>query len=192
MTGQTLLFKSSRHWLEYFSSILWPFAIKSAEDHINNLQVDINGLTVEMRCSKSSTATMDLKHYHTFGCPCCFLNSRVQLNPKGLLKWDPWAHLRIYLGHSLAHTGNVALVMNPKTGLVSPQFHVVFDNTFPMVPHLRAGTIPQNRAHLVEHSCELVTDENYNLPSTWFSGEHDPANDSLIFSNHQNKQFSWN
>ena len=35
----------------------------------------------------------------------------------------------IYLGHSPYHIGSVALVLNPETGHVSPQFHVVFDTS---------------------------------------------------------------
>ena len=41
------------------------------------------------------------------------------------------------------------MVMNPKTGLVSPQFHLIFDENFETVPHLRAGTVPENWEDLV-------------------------------------------
>ena len=102
----------------------------------------------------------------------------MQSNPKGLPKWEPRARLGIYLGHSPAHAGSVALVMNPKTGLVSPQFHVVFDDTFSTVPHIRAGTVPPNWESLVRNSSELVTDKDYDLSRTWFDGEQDPSDDS--------------
>ncbi|KAL7516470.1 hypothetical protein ACHAWX_001484 [Stephanocyclus meneghinianus] len=69
-------------------------------------------------------------------CPCYILDSQVQSNLTGLQKWEPRARLGIYLGHSPAHAGSVALVMNPKAGLVSPKLHVVFDNIFSMVPHI--------------------------------------------------------
>jgi hypothetical protein len=134
---------NSNQKAEYISIILWPFAIKCAEDWIHNLHVDIDGLTAEMRFSNSPIATVDLRNFHTFGCPCYILDSRVQSNPKGLPTWEPRARLGIYLGHSPAHAGSVALVMNPKTGLVSLQFHVIFDNTFSTAPYIRAGTILQ-------------------------------------------------
>eukprot|EP00956_Cyclotella_meneghiniana_P037460 scaffold139228_cov59-Cyclotella_meneghiniana.AAC.1 len=60
--------------------------------------------------------------------------------------------------------------MNPSSGLVSPQFHVVFDDTFSTIPHLRSGTIPSNWEHLVRNSKELVTHEDYDLTRTWFDG----------------------
>ena len=166
LTACTLLLHAMRFCPEYISQILWPFAIKCAEDRISNLLIDIDGLTAEMKFSNSPSATVDLRNFHTFGCPCYILDSRVQSNPKGLPKWEPRARLGIYLGHSPAHAGSVALVMNPKTGLVSPQFHVVFDDTFSTVPHICAGTIPPNWDQLVRNSSELVTDENYDLSRT--------------------------
>ena len=36
----------------------------------------------------------------------------------------------IYVGRSPSHASNVALILNPRTGHVSPQFHVVFDDDF--------------------------------------------------------------
>ena len=48
----------------------------------------------------------------------------------GPSKWEQRARIGIYLGHSPFHAGSVALVLNPRTGLVSPQFHVVFDDNF--------------------------------------------------------------
>ena len=179
LTGRTLLLHAMRYWPEYISQILWPFAVKCAEDRINNLQVDLNGMTAEMRFSDSPTSKIDLRNYHTFGCPCYILDSRVQSNPKGLPKWEPRARLGIYLGHSPAHAGSVALVMNPKTGLVSPQFHVVFDDTFSTVPHIRAGTTPPNWEQLVRNSSELSTDQDYDLTRTWFEATEDPADGAI-------------
>ncbi len=62
----------------------------------------------------------------------------------------------------------MALVLNPKTGLVSPQFHVVFDDDFSTVPHLRKGTVPPNWEKLVSGSGERSTDEFFDLQHTWF------------------------
>jgi hypothetical protein len=84
LTGRTLLLHAMRYWPEYISQILWPIAIKCAEDRIRNLHIDIDGLTVEMKFSNSPSATVDLRNFHTFGCPCYILDSRVQSNPKGL------------------------------------------------------------------------------------------------------------
>ena len=62
----------------------------------------------------------------------------------------------------------MALVLNPKTGLVSSQLHVVFDDDFTTVPHLRKGTVMPNWRKLVDGSCEKSTDEFVELQNTWF------------------------
>ena len=100
--------------------MLWPFATKFAQDRINNLHVDLDLEIPDMRFSKTKALNVQLKHYHTFGCPVYILDSRLQTNPKGVPKWEPRYRLVIYVGHSPDHSGSVALVLNPKTGLVSP------------------------------------------------------------------------
>ncbi|KAL7464723.1 hypothetical protein ACHAXS_005078 [Conticribra weissflogii] len=110
--------------------MLWPFALKAAQDRMNQLTVNLNGTTPEMDFSSIASATLRLRDCHTWGCPCFVLDSRLQTNPNGIPKWEPRARLGIYVGRSQHHAGNVALVLNPKTGLVSPQFHVVFDDDF--------------------------------------------------------------
>ena len=47
-----------------------------------------------------------------------------------LSKWEPRARLGINLGFSPRHAKSVSLVLNPETGLLSPQFHVRHDEFF--------------------------------------------------------------
>ncbi|KAL7463024.1 hypothetical protein ACHAXS_005996 [Conticribra weissflogii] len=101
LISRTLLLHARRHWPEYISTMLWPLALKAAQDRLNQLNVNLDGKT-----------------------------------PEGAPKWEPRARLGIYVGRSPNHAGSVALVLNPKTGLVSPQYHVVFDDDFTTVPHL--------------------------------------------------------
>jgi hypothetical protein len=61
----------------------------------------------------------------------------------------------------------VALVLNPRTGHVSPQYHVVFDDQFTTVPFMGENEVPPNWAQLVENSTEKVTKEHYELAKTW-------------------------
>lgn len=75
LTTCTLILHEIRYWPEYMSHILWPFAVKCAEDRIINLHVDIEGLTAEMKFLNSPSATEDLRYFHTFGCPCYILDS---------------------------------------------------------------------------------------------------------------------
>ena len=97
-------------------------------------------------------------------------------------KWEPRSWLGIYVGHSPIHAGSVALVLNPQTGLISPQFHVVFDDDFSTVPHLRAGTVPPNWAQLVESSSYKCVDGFYDVTKTWFEGTSDESSDEQSYS----------
>ena len=58
-----------------------------------------------------------------------------------------------------------------KTGHVSPQYHVVFDDDFSTVPYLDSSEEPPNWCQLVSDSSEHVTDEQYNVATTWYSGQ---------------------
>jgi hypothetical protein len=70
-------------------------------------------------------------------------------------KWEPRARMGIYVGRSPSHASNVALVLNPRTGHVSPQFHVVFDDDFTTVDYLCKMTVPPHWAELVRSSAEV-------------------------------------
>ena len=73
----------------------------------------------------------------------------------------------IYIGHSPAHAGTVALVINPITVHVSHQFCIVFDNLFTTVTFMNKIQLPPNWSELVENLRELVTEERFNLAKTW-------------------------
>ena len=45
LTARTLLLHAQRHWPEYISTMLWPLALLAAADRINNLHVDLDGMT---------------------------------------------------------------------------------------------------------------------------------------------------
>ena len=87
-------------------------------------------------------------------------------------KLDPRSRLGIYASHLPAHDGSVSLVLNPKTGLRSPQFHVVFDDDVSTVPSPRNGSVPDNWYQLVRGSREKSTDGFYDVTKTWLTAEH--------------------
>ena len=73
-----------------------------------------------------------LRHFHAFGCPTYVLDNALQ-SGQGAPKWKQRSRLGVYLGPSPNHARSVALVLNPRTGHVSPQFHVKFDDFFETV-----------------------------------------------------------
>ncbi len=79
-----------------------------------------------------------------------FLDSRLPLGIAGPPKWDPCSRLGIYVRHLPSHAGSVALVLNPRTRHVSPQFNVVFNDTFSTIPYMEKREVPPNWADLGE------------------------------------------
>ena len=61
---------------------------------------------------------------------------------------------------------SVDLVLNPATGHVSPQFHMVFDDEFSTVPFMGEGTIPPNWKDLVQHSLQRGAPETIYIKDT--------------------------
>jgi hypothetical protein len=68
-----------------------------------------------------------------FGSPVYVLDKALQDSNLGPGKWKDHCHLGVYIGHSPYHASNVIQVYNPKTHLVSPQYHVVHDESFDTV-----------------------------------------------------------
>ncbi len=115
---------------------MWPIALKEAAYWLNRLSIRSDGWRCEATFFNLDKDLIDPTMFHVFGSPCFALHSRLQLWIAGLPKWDPWSRLGIYVGHSPSHAGSVVLVLNPRTRNVSPQFYVVFDDTFSTVPYM--------------------------------------------------------
>ena len=117
--------------------MLWLFAVKVA---IEILYLDGNTPTAKLYNIKNINP--NAHQYHTFGCPVYVLNSKLQSGSIGSPKWDPCSQVGVYLFNSPMYVGSAALIINPVTGHVSPQYHVVYDKTFSTVPHMRDETLP--------------------------------------------------
>ena len=173
--GRTLLLHAKRMLPEYISTMLWPFAIKCFEDRMNHLTCNKDGKTPYHLLAGLDTTELDVKSFHTFGCPCYVLDNRLQSGLTILPKWEPRARMGIYVGRSPAHASNVALILNPRTGHVSPQFHVVYDDDFTTVPYLRTGKVPPHWEKLIQQSAQF--DRVDNQMDTWQSLKGDNVDD---------------
>ena len=108
-------------------------------------------------------------------CPVYILDAANQSGAIGTPKWEPRSHTGIYLGHSPCHAGSVSLVLNLKSGLVSPQFHVVYDDEFTTVPYLTSSEPPPNWVHLCRHAIEHSTEDQANLSHEWLHPNEPPS-----------------
>ena len=85
---------------------------------------------------------MDVDDLHSFGYPIFALDHCGQNNLM-IHKWDPRSQVGIYLGHSKDHSGNVALVLNPRNLHELQLYHLVFDDVLSTVPYMRSEEVRQ-------------------------------------------------
>ena len=67
--------------------------------------------------------------YIVFGCPVYVLDAKLQ-DDKKVPKWTCRSRRGIYLGVSKLYSSTVHLVLNLETDKVSPQYRLVFNDTF--------------------------------------------------------------
>ena len=151
-------------------SMFWPFAMKVAAERHNSLSVNAGNQTPSSVLYNVELKSIPVKTFHTFFCPVYVLAIRSQsAGGPGPPKWEPRCRIGVYFEHSQFHAGSVALVFNPTTGLVSPQFHLIFDDSFSTVSYMNAGTTPPNWADLVIYSSDLSADNEFELAENWTS-----------------------
>ena len=150
-----MLLHAKRMFPEYISTILWPFAVKCYEDRMNHLVHRADGCTPFKTLAGLDSASIKISDFHTFGCLCYVLDHRLQSGLTQIPKWEPRSRMGIYVGRSPSHASNVGLILNPHTGHISPQFHVVYNDNFTMVRSLHNVEVPLHWAQLVEASSLL-------------------------------------
>ena len=82
------------------TTILWPYALKSATLMYNEIHLDKCRLSPEMKFA-SATVKTSVSHRHPWGCPVFVLTDKAQ-NGKAP-KWEPKSRVGIYLSHSPTH-----------------------------------------------------------------------------------------
>ena len=125
------LLHAKARWPSAIEINLWPYAIRNANDIRNTLPDKDDGSSPIERFSGTNVSPK-LRHNHTFGCPVYALDNRLQANGR-IPKWNKRARLGINIGTSPRHASSVTLVLNMDTGLVSPQFHLQYDDFFETV-----------------------------------------------------------
>jgi hypothetical protein len=96
-----------------------------------------------------------LRHQHHFGCPVYVLSKDMQ-NGKKARKWEDMTRIGINLGYSPRHAHSVSLIVNIETGLVSPQFHCMYDDLFETTTGTQSRSIPKAQWH---HKASLTVRE---------------------------------
>ena len=108
------------------------FCVKHAVWHYNRVPNSESGLTPLELITKQKADHRDILRSHVWGCSAYVLKPKLQ-NGQKLPKWNRRSRLGLFLGYSDEHSSLVANIRHLKTGYVSPQYHVVFDNLFETV-----------------------------------------------------------
>jgi hypothetical protein len=132
-SARALLLHAAIHWPEETTLDLWPLAMDYAEYLWNRIPRKDSGIApLELLC-KCKIENEVLRNAHVWGCPTYVLDPKIQ-DGKKLPRWQPKSRRGQFLGFSAKHASTIGLIRNVKTGSISPQFHVVYDDAFTTVP----------------------------------------------------------
>jgi Integrase core domain. len=132
--SRALLLHASTHWPNGIDASLWPMAVDYAT-HLYNTLPNLNGICPADLFTGTTVPRHKLRDLHVWGCPVYVLDPTLQQGKK-LPRWQPRSRRGVFVGYSRFHSSDVPLVLNLQTGSISPQFHVVFDDSFSTVPSI--------------------------------------------------------
>lgn len=132
-SARAMLIHAMIHWPLETSLDLWPFAVEYAVYLYNHMpRRDSLKAPVELFFDTSFDVSSVLSNAKCWGCPAYVLEPTLQDGRK-LPRWSPKSKLGQFLGRSREHADAVGRIRNRKTGAISAQFHVVYDNFFTTV-----------------------------------------------------------
>ena len=118
----TSILDAKMRWSRAITTELWPYALR----HCNYAHMQTphrsgkHGGRSPLEIFLEAQVQPNVKHFHPYDVLFTFYTKT----------WLPRSRCGIYFGFSPNHSRSVALILNPQTGLVSPQFHVKFDDLF--------------------------------------------------------------
>lgn len=131
--ARTMLLHSCLHWPVSTNLSLWPFALEHAVLLWNNIPRKEHGLSpIELFSGQKVSDYELLRRMHVWGCPVYVLDPKLQ-DGKKLPKWSPRSRRGQFVGFSTGHSSTVGLILNQVSGMVTPQYHVVYDDFFTTV-----------------------------------------------------------
>ena len=127
--ARTMMMHQAIHWPEVSTANCWPLAVHHAVHLYNHMPSAASGLSPHDLMSRTRWPQSQLTDVHVWGCPVYVLDKKIHDGNK-LPRWKPRSTRQIYVGMSQKHASSVPLCLNPTTGAVTSQFHIVFDDEF--------------------------------------------------------------
>jgi len=163
--ARTMLIHATRRWPNAITANLWPYALRMANDVLNDApSFQLTSRDSPHQAFSRTQVASNPKHHMPFGCPVYVLDNDLQGN-KPFHKWKERARVGIYLGRSPQHSRNVALVLDRTTSLVSPQFHVKFDPCFHTTQQDKFDSQWQTKAGFVAKKGEKREEQSKLMPT---------------------------
>jgi len=163
--ARAALLHAQHRWPQAIDGSLWPQALMN-HNNVRNQLPGIGNTKCPLAKFSGTNVDANLKHFHPFGCPVYVLQAPLQSPGGKFPKWQERSRVGIFLCHSPHHASSVPLILNTQTGLVSPQFHCVYDDRFETPKHdAKFKSHWQQRANLqtITQSTNLVED-NMSTP----------------------------
>ena len=130
--ARTMMIHAGIHWPDVSDSTLWPMAVNQACYLFNHVPNPDTGLSPHDIFTKTRWPQKKFHDLHVWGCPVYVLDKSIQ-DGKKIPKWKTRSDRSVYMGISASHASSVPLVLNVRTGAITPQFHIVFDDWFATV-----------------------------------------------------------
>ena len=130
---------AQQRWSDAIISNCWPFSLKMAND-VHQSMPSLKDSISPLEKFSQVPVRPKISSFRHFGCPVYVLENAL-VTGKSLPTWEERAQVGIYLGPSPLHDWSVALMLSLTIGLVSPQFHVVFDDHFQKVHNNVPGSV---------------------------------------------------
>ena len=163
---------------------LWPMAMDYAVwvyNWIPDMQSRLSAIEIWSR-SRFEPVSETLSNCHVWGCPTYFLETKLQKPGVKIPKWYPRSLRGVNMGFSKMHSTQVRLVLNLLTGSISPQYHVVFDDTF--------STVMSSKAVEPEVWIRLVTSGNLSIQFMLYQKDDPELDDEWLTANEKLTRFS--
>ena len=173
------------------STLLLTYALMTSIYIYKNYKIfKDNSTPSQLFTTHSNSHIPPIQQQHTWGCPVYVLENLAQT--KMISKWEPRSRLGLYLGNSPHHAGSVALILNPRTLHISPQFHVIYDDNFTTLSYLNSTISPPNweflssKTHILsdKHIKTIWNTTDNQIPHSFFNHQQlENINDSTELPN---------
>ncbi|KAI2504071.1 hypothetical protein MHU86_10353 [Fragilaria crotonensis] len=177
--ARTMMLHSAIHWPDVADASLWPMAVQHAVFLHNHMPNQVSGLSPVDVFTKSRWQQHKFHDLHVWGCPVYVLDKSIADGKK--LRWKPRSTRCVNMGLSSKHASTVPIVLNPSTGYITPQFHIVFDDWF--------STITSSLESLPDFNsrawAQLFGESYFQYPfddedETEMSINDDPTSDAIV------------